>query len=139
MKVFSVVMTLIMNASIATAEPMRVEIFADGEVLPPTIANMEIIAYDLNEITYMRQNAPTFKRGSLEASKNAAYEWLNSKDFQSYKQQVMRVQYPLMLISKYKLSKIPAIVFDKGNYVIYGTTDIELALREWSRFMENTK
>ena len=134
MKVFSAIMALLLTSRVATAEPMSVEIFADGEVLTPLITNMKIIAYDLDEITYMRQNAPTFNRGSVEASKEAAHQWLNSKDYQSYKQQVMRVQYPLTLISKYQLSKIPAIVFDKGKYVIYGTTDVELALREWKSF-----
>lgn len=136
MKYLKALIPLLMCSVMANADPVSIEIFADGAVKIPLISNFKIMAYDLNEITYMNQHKPTFKRQSVEASKAAAFEWLNSKDYENYKQQVIRVNYPMMLISKYQLSKIPAIVFNEGEHVIYGTTDIKLAIVEWTRFME---
>ena len=126
-------------SSALQAENLYVEVVADGEVKVPAVSGITVMAFDLNEVTHMNQHAPKFKRATLGQAQEAAQQWINSSDFSDYKKQVMRIRLPLMLMSKYQLSKVPAIVFNRGEYVIYGTTDVELALREWNRFMESVK
>lgn len=139
MKAILAIIAILSWPVVSQAENLYVEVFADGEIKVPAMNGVTVMAFDLNEVTHMNANAPKFKRATVDQAKAAAQQWINSPDFSDYKKQVMRIRLPLMLMSKYQLSKIPAIVFNRGEYVIYGTTDVEVALTEWNRFMARAK
>ena len=101
----------------------KIEVFADGMVDVPKLNGVQIIAYDLNEITEI--NRPVrFNGASREQSMLMLKQWLASPDYQAYSKQRKIVIMPLNLMAKYGVSKVPAIVFNSGEFAVYGTTDV---------------
>jgi integrating conjugative element protein (TIGR03757 family) len=112
----------------------KIEVFADGAVTVPRYDGVVVIAYDLNEITEMNK-AITFKGKSLEESHLMMKQWFESPAYQHFQQQQKIVLEPMNLMAKYGVAKIPAIVFNEGHFAVYGTTDVQKAIRDIEQLM----
>lgn len=116
----------------------KIEVFSDGMVQVPRLSGVEIIVYDLNEITEI--NKPVhFDGGSLDRSKAMLNQWLASEDYKLYLKQRRYVMQPLVLMSKYGVSKIPAIVFNSGEFAVYGTTDVNMSIKDIQHLMTSNQ
>lgn len=61
---------------------------------------------------------------------------IQSADWQQKQQQIMQVYQGVIHAYALKLAKYPAVVFD-DRYVVYGTTDVVLAEKYFTEFLEH--
>ena len=105
-----------------------VDVFHWGEItsevrLPGTTIHL----HNLNAPNEINRKLPRFAGTPVQAEK-AAGTWVQSDEGKAFTE-ALRVAYDgHMLARKYQLQKAPAIVFDSGKYVVYGSTDIRHAL-----------
>lgn len=105
---------------------VAIEVFTDG---PLDISNYPSIKhYDLTEPQQVRQRmAPRLPANPEEATRLATI-WFQSPAGLAYQQAMAKAYIGQKLVMQYKLEKIPAIVFSRGEKVVYGITDIERAI-----------
>lgn len=105
-----------------------VDVFHWGEIIKETrIPGAAVRLHNLNAPNEINQHLPRFSGAQSQAEKNAK-DWIQSREGKVFTD-ALRVAYDgHMLARKYKLEKAPAIVFDDGKYVVYGSTNIRHAL-----------
>ena len=110
----------------------KVEVFLDGNVNPVQLPGIEVVVYDLDEVTRFKNQAKTFRGEDAEAQ---ARRFIESPAFDAYQNELKRVYTPIMKMVEYQLMKVPAVVFEEGRYVVYGTTDVRQALQDYRNFL----
>lgn len=120
--VFLVYMSTMVNAQVV------VDVFHWGEITKPIrLPDATIRLHNLNAPNEINRQLPRFA-GSPVQAEIAAGNWLQSDEGKAFTE-ALRVAYDAhMLARKYKLQKAPAIVFDSGTYVVYGSTDVRHTL-----------
>jgi integrating conjugative element protein (TIGR03757 family) len=113
-----------------------IEVFTDKYFTPPVIPGFDIRIYDLSEMTAL--NRPIVKalpdQMTHEFVKKNIHEI--SKDFSTSAElkhhvaNIVKANKPYELMIRYRVLKIPAIVFE-GAAVVYGTLDVERALNDF--------
>lgn len=111
------------SAELARADVL-VEVFTEGEWQVPALPGLRIVHHDLLAPDYVRRDrAPTFSANADEAEK-AAVVWFASPAGQKYQLDMRNAYRGQEMLVAYRLQKTPAIVFDAGKYVVYGSTDV---------------
>lgn len=111
-----------------------VEVFADAPMALPTIPDTRITLFDLSAPERVQRSlAPKLSPNPQDAQR-AAQAFLNSAQGQDFKQQMREAYRGKVLMMEYGLTRIPAIVFDSGKYVVYGTTDIAESVRLYDHY-----
>ncbi|MGM8229187.1 DUF1525 domain-containing protein [Cellvibrio sp. ARAG 10.3] len=105
-----------------------VDVFHWGEITKAIrLPDSTIRLHNLNAPNEINRQLPRFA-GSPVQAENAAGNWIQSDEGKAFTE-ALRVAYDgHMLARKYQLQKAPAIVFDSGKYVVYGSTDVRHAL-----------
>ena len=105
-----------------------VDVFHWGEITKAIrLPDATIRLHNLNAPNEINRQLPRFTGVPAQAEKTAG-NWIQGDEGKAFTE-ALRVAYDgHMLARKYKIQKAPAIVFDSGKYVVYGSTDIRHAL-----------
>src|SRR5688572_15622747 len=101
-----------------TAQTVQVDIFHWGDVTTqPSLPGTEIRFHNLNAPEELKRQLPSF-RGSQAQAEQSAMSWIQSVQGKAYTEQLRKSYDGHMLARQYQLIKAPAIVFEKGKYVV---------------------
>lgn len=121
------------------------------------VVNNQVIVPDTTHLqTILQQQGITFKRynldapialdqalsqdlpNTLDAAKNSLQQHLNQMGGVVLKQQYAAAYQGLVKSIAYQLDRLPAIIFNNGEAVIYGVTDLEVALLKYRQWQMTT-
>jgi integrating conjugative element protein (TIGR03757 family) len=112
-----------------------IEVFMDGDLTPPELPGFRVMVYDLSELAHLSEpveltpdDPKTATPESLEALGRA---YAASDAFKHRQGRIKIAAKVYEKLMRYGVTRIPAIVFDEGDSVVYGTTDIALALQDY--------
>lgn len=121
-------MTFLICMSAMVNAQVQVDVFHWGDIKKDSrLPAATIRLFNLNAPTEINRQLPRFTGAQAQAEK-AAGDWVTSSEGKVFTEALRSAYDGHMLARKYKLQKAPAIVFDSGKYVVYGTTDIRHAL-----------
>ena len=124
----SLLAVLLVYMSTTVDAQVLVDVFHWGEITKDMrLPGATIRLHNLNAPNEINRQLPRFA-GSPAQAENAAGNWLQSDEGKAFTEALRAAYDGHMLARKYKLQKAPAIVFDSGTYVVYGSTDIRHAL-----------
>lgn len=105
-----------------------VDVFHWGEITKDIrLPGATIRLHNLNAPNEINRQLPRFTGVPAQAEKTAG-NWVQSDEGKTFTEALRGAYDGHLLARKYKLQKAPAIVFDSGKYVVYGSTDIRHAL-----------
>lgn len=135
-KIFFLIFLLLVSSGVI-AQTM-IEVFADEPVNVPSISNAVIRVFDLSRVEKVRESAPHFSGDPVKAEMEAIV-WLGSPEGKQHMDSLQAAYAGHINMMGYGLQKIPAIVFEKGKFVIYGTTDVVLAIKDYQEFIRTKR
>lgn len=101
----------------------QIEIFVDSPVAFKPMPGIETVIYDLSLPEQVNARyLPEFPNDPVRAEKMAR-EFFASAKGQEYQAEMKNAYRGQLKVAQYQLKKIPAVVFDSGRYVVYGTHD----------------
>lgn len=105
----------------------RMEVFTESPIQLDSVPGISVIHYDLSEPARIKkQSAPKLPSDEKIALAQAK-AFFKTAEGNSYKAAMREAYRGKQKMMQYQLTKIPAIVFDEGKYVIYGSTDVAQA------------
>lgn len=116
----------------------KVDVFVERPLAVKGIPNTDITIFDLSRKDVVQATAPRFPPNP-EIAQAMAKQWLESPEGQTYIADLKAAYTGHAKMIEYGVLKLPAIVFDNGKFVIYGTTDLMLAVRDYDHFMQSYK
>lgn len=99
------------------------------------IPKTKITFYNLNQPTQAEKLLPTFSNNPKTAEQQFQ-QWKNSANGQAMMRQMKDSYTPFLKAASYGLTRTPAIVFDEGKYVIYGTTNVGHAVQDYDDYIK---
>lgn len=134
MKIKNLLVVLALSLPLSvSAEPTQIEVFVEQPLSTPVIPNTKISIFDLSQVEAVRATSPKFPADPLIA-KGMAEKWLTSSEGKQYISTLKLAYAGRIKMVTYGVLKLPAIVFDNGKYVIYGTTDLLQAVQDYDEF-----
>jgi len=106
-----------------------IEVFTDAPLLIQSLPDspVDVIHYDFSEMERLQATAlPKLSSDSAE-SMRVAKAFFQSAEGEAFKRDMLVAAQAYQKLYHYQLKKVPAVVFDQGKYVVYGTTDIATA------------
>jgi integrating conjugative element protein (TIGR03757 family) len=126
------VLVALLGAPGAVAQT-TIEIFSDSPLMAPTMSNAVVRVFDLSHVAAVKKNLPRFSPDQALATVQAK-AWLDSPAGKAHKDDVKAAYAGHAKMIQYGLQKIPAIVFEQGKFVIYGTTDLHQAVADYDQY-----
>jgi len=125
---------LLLFSQLATAQTV-VEVFTEMPAVKVTsISNQFNVTYfDLDQPNRTAKKFPRFANNETTA-KGQFDKWRATTEGQRAVNSMKSSYAPYLKAAQYELTQLPAIVFEKGRYVVYGTYDIKQALNDYIRF-----
>lgn len=115
----------------------RIEVFTEASTQVDTLAGVDVIHYDLSAPARVKKQLapklPADEKVALAQAK-AFFETAEGKSYKIAMRDAYRGKQKMM---QYQLSKLPAVVFEGGTYVIYGTTDVAQAVRLYRQHIQD--
>jgi integrating conjugative element protein (TIGR03757 family) len=111
-----------------------IDIFVAQPLMVASIPNTHITVFDLSRREILEANTPEFPPDPAIAE-TMAKTWLDSAAGKAYVRELQAAYVGHSKMITYGVLKIPAIVFDQGKFVIYGTTDVSEAVREYDDYI----
>jgi integrating conjugative element protein (TIGR03757 family) len=134
--VFVVLIEILLSNN--TFAQTTIEVFVDQPVIMPMIPNADITIFDISRAELLQKNTPKFSP-DLATAKSQATTWLASSEGKAHIAQLKEAYIAHQKMMAYGIQKIPAIVFERGNFVIYGSTDIKQAVVDYDQFIRANK
>ena len=107
----------------------KIEVFTDSPATINTVSGVNIIHFDLSESERLKSRAlPALPNDEARAMK-IIKAFFVSPEGEAFKNDMVIATLGQQKMIRYGLKKIPAVVFDDGRYVIYGTTDVAESMR----------
>ena len=116
----------------------KVEVFVEHPLAVSGIPNTDITVFDLSRKDAVKATAPHFPPNP-ETAQTMAKAWLESPEGKAFVLNLKAAYAGHSRMIAYEVLKVPAIVFDKGKYVIYGTTDVMQAVRDYDDYIKSHK
>lgn len=106
-----------------------IEVFTDLPVFIQSLpdSGVEIVHYDLSEMDRLKRTALPKLPPRQEEAMRIATTFFQSAEGEAFKREMQIAGRAHQKFFQYQLKKLPAVVFDQGAYVVYGTTDIATA------------
>lgn len=120
--------------AVADNKITTVDVFVAQPLIVPAIPYTRITVFDLSRVESIRATAPRFP-AEIETAKVMAKTWLDSAEGKNYISQLKAAYSGRTKMIEYGVLKLPAVVFDAGKYVVYGTTDIQQAVKDYDEYM----
>jgi|GEM_PF-3856051 len=106
----------------------QIEVFTQGALDLPRLPYTQITHYDLNAPDQVKRQLPRLNAKEETAAAAEATRWIQSPAGQAWTEQMRSAYDGHVKAMNYRLEKTPAIVFDEGEYIVYGSTNIRRAL-----------
>lgn len=132
--ILSSLFLILPSLAIAAIPITKIEVFVELPLVVTGIPNTDITVFDLSRKDAVKATAPHFPPNS-ETAQVMAKAWLNSPEGKSYVQNMKAAYAGHSKMIVYGVLKVPAIVFDSGKFVIYGTTDVLQAVKDYDDYM----
>ncbi len=97
------------------------------------IPNTNITVYDFDQPNRAEKLLPTLSNNQQHAERQFE-QWKTSAQGKAAMERMKASYTPYLKAARYGITKIPAIVFDQGKYVIYGTIDVHDAILEYDHY-----
>ncbi len=127
-----VIFTLVLLSTLAHSA--EIEIFVPSQMRVAKVPGHTLQIYNLSEPQRVRSSIPKFSSDPKTAQRQAK-SFMVSAEGQSFRQRMSEAYQGHRIAMVYGLHKLPAVVFEKGKYVVYGTTDVTLALRDYHNYL----
>lgn len=115
-----------------------IEVFVDQAINVPTIPNVSVVVFDLSRVAELKKKLPRFPPDQSLAMTEAK-SWMASPAGKMYAANLQAAYAGREIMMKYGIQKIPAVAFDRGQFVVYGTTDILQAIADYDHFQRMQK
>ena len=112
-----------------------IEVFVDHPLVTSSIPNAIILVFDLSRVAQLEEDTPDFPPDPMLAQAQAQ-TWLESSAGKNHLMDLKAAYAGHEKMVNYGLQKIPAIVFENGRFVIYGTTDVATAVKDYDNFLQ---
>ena len=123
---------LIICLPAAAAENIQLEVFTDTPINMPVTPGFNVVVYDLNAPKrYETDRSVTITGRSVKEAESKGMDWFRTLDKKKLSKVSQQAFLPLAKAAEYQLPKYPAIVFEEGLYAVYGTLDIQRAIRDY--------
>jgi integrating conjugative element protein (TIGR03757 family) len=109
-------------------QPVHVEVFSDRWIDLPPIAGLSVTLYDLSAPEKVKRAHPMKFSADPAAAKQEAHAYFQTTDGRAYIAKMREAHQGKIQSIKYRLEKFPAVVFERGKYVVYGITDLSQAV-----------
>lgn len=110
-----------------------IEVFVDQPLIAPSIPNAVVVVFDLSRVALLEDDTPDFPPDPMLAQ-TQAQAWLESSAGKRHLMDLKAAYVGHEKMVNYGLQKIPAIVFNDGKFVVYGTTDIPQAVSDYDHY-----
>jgi integrating conjugative element protein (TIGR03757 family) len=112
-----------------------IDIFTESPVKKRVtyIPNTHIAYFDFEAPLRVSKKIPVFANNEQKAYQQFQ-QWKNNAESKKILAELKDSYNAQLRALKYKITKTPAIVFDQGKYVIYGSTDVGRAVRDYDLF-----
>ncbi len=104
------------------------EVFSDDAVAREEFPGVQVNYFRLSDPERVKEQYLPALPPDLAKATAIMNTFLASESGRVFREKISEAYQGHELMVKYQLEKVPAIVFDKGRYVIYGTTDVRQAL-----------
>ena len=131
---FCSVFCIFLASSLTASAQTTIEIFTDAPLMVPAVPRTIISVFDLSRVDAIKKTAPRFPPDP-ELAAAQAKAWFASEEGKSYVEKLKNAYESRTKLVAYGVRKIPAIVFDGGKFVIYGTTDVLQAVDDYDHYM----
>ncbi len=132
------ILLMVLIAAPAFAQE-RIEMFTESPANVGSVNAVEVIHYDLSEPSRLKKRLAPKLPADEKLALIKAKQFFTSEEGKAY-QIAMRDAYRgRQKMMQYQLKKIPAIVFDDGKYVIYGSTDVAQATMLYRQHIESIR
>ena len=111
-----------------------IEVFVDQPLMAPSIPNAVVVVFDLSRVALLEEDTPDFPPDPVLAQAQAQ-AWLESSAGKRHLMDLKVAYAGHKKMVHYGLQKIPAIVFNAGKFVVYGTTDIAQAVSDYDHYL----
>lgn len=105
----------------------QIEVFTDTPTQWDEVPGTQIIHYDLSAPEKIKAQYLPALPGDMNRAKQIMNSFLASPQGKEFLTAIREAYRGHEKMVGYQLEKIPAVVFDQGKYVVYGTTDISKA------------
>lgn len=120
--------------SLTSFAQTNIEVFVDKPMSVTNIPNASVAVFDLSLVAEVKKSLPHFSGDQMQATAQAK-TWLDSPAGKNHVESVKAAYVSHEKMVHYQLQKIPAIVFDHGQFVIYGTSDLQQAMEDYGRYL----
>lgn len=127
---------LSLMANVALAQP-RIEVFTQNLASINTVPEFDIIHYDLSEPDRIKKQLAPVLPANESIALDRAKVFLKSEAGKQYMKAMRDAYRGRQKMLQYQLAKLPAIVFEEGRYVIYGSTDVVQALTLYQHYIQD--
>lgn len=118
-----------MVPALVTAQGVtQIEVFTEGALEIPRLPYTRIEHYDLTQPDQVQRELPALRAKDERSATTEARRWIESSAGQAFAKRMRSAYDGHVKAMHYGLEKTPAIVFDRGKYVVYGSTNIRRAL-----------
>lgn len=127
-------LALISFEGLASTQPKKVEVFYDlsaGVVSEVRVAGIEVAYYQLDKSAGLEDEINKLLPTNLDEAAVFMSRYANSEKGKEQIQAIVNGYQGVGRAYGLGVTKLPATVIDE-RYVVYGTTDVNLALRIWS-------
>lgn len=114
---------LVFAASSSQAQTL-IEVFTDLPALIDAPTDVKTVHYDLSEVTRLKQTGLPKLPPNQEQAMKMAKAFFATPEGEAFKSEMRAAMRGQQMMMKYQIKKVPAIVFDEGKYVVYGSTDV---------------
>lgn len=128
-----------MRTVMAEELPLMIEVFNHGPLVVAAIPNTHISVINLREADDINEQAPLFTfdpknpDGQAQAQQQVI-DWAKSPAGKAHRERLHQSWRAVEHLYNCGIEKVPAIAFEHCAYVIYGTTDIVRAIRDFQSF-----
>ncbi|PUA30392.1 MAG: integrating conjugative element protein [Cellvibrio sp. 79] len=106
----------------------QIEVFTDTPTALGNVSGIEVIHYDLSIPERIKEKYLPALPGDIDRAKKIMKTYLASVQGMEFQKAIREAYRGHEKMVQYQLEKIPAVVFNQGQYVVYGITDIQRAL-----------
>ncbi len=116
----------------ASANDLMVEVFWDSNldepIVIPRLPGVQLVDYDLSAPERVNEQFLPQLPGNPDEALRLMKRFMASDEGKAYQVAVRDAHQGQAKVASYQLTKVPAVVFEQGKYVIYGNADIVQAI-----------
>ncbi len=127
---YLIIVSMQMVCALAT-HALEIEIFTASAIPLRMLSGHQVRYYALDEPDRLAAQLPDLRTRDPNQATIQAKAWIRAYG-DRYAQALRRASQGWMKVMEYRIDRVPAITFENGRYVVYGTTDITRALQQYS-------